>query len=613
MRSAPFFDRVGKWEQTAATALARACLVASVAFLLAPFEAISCDAHGRPSASVSGSAMAGGGTGTGGNGLGAAGMISQDGGHVGASRGGVGGFSSGAGGAPASSGGAAAGSSGSAPLPGSGGSAPLPGSGGNVAHAGSAGGQGAAPAFPLKLSSSKRYLVDQTGAPFLINQASSWGLIQSLSTADAKDYLDALQQRGFNSVLVSIISYDTRMAGTPPNWQGVPPFNVQWDFSSYNDAYFAHADEILNLAKARGMLVALVPSYLGYAGDQTEGWMDEILSANNSVAKSTAYGRYLGNRYKDFTNIIWVAGGDNMPPAGSELESRLKGVIDGIKQNDPSHLWTAHWGGNNSVWSVDNPTFVSYLDINGYYAYDYGATQALDLANYNRSPVLMTYHLDQSYETEPGGTPENIRRKAYEAILSGAAGSSFCAGPNWYLFFNWRSNMDTPGTQQTKIWYQAMVSRPWSELVPDQGHTSVTTGFGDVNGTDYVAAARTPSGSTIMAFMPSSRAVTLDLTKVSGTQARVWWYDPTNGKATSGGTFPTSGRLDLTPPGSGDWLLVIDGAAENLPAPGVLNASNGTAVPWTTSYWVLVALILAILVIVASGRRGARQAESLQP
>jgi len=402
----------------------------------------------------------------------------------------------------------------------------------------------------------------------LINQASSWGLIQSLSTSDARDYLDALKQRGFNTVLVSIISYDTRMAGNPPNWQGVPPFSVKWDFSSYNDAYFAHADEILNLAKDRGMLVALVPSYLGYAGDPSQGWMDEILSANNSVAKSVAYGRYLGDRYKNFTNIIWVAGGDNLPAAGSELESRLKGVIDGIKQNDPNHLWTAHWGGSNSVWSVENPTFVSYLDINGYYAYDYGATQSQDLINYNRTPVLMTYHLDQSYETESGGTPENIRRKAYEAVLSGAAGSSFCAGPNWYLFYNWRSNMDTPGTLQTTIWYNAMVSRPWSELVPDQNHTAVTAGFGEVTGTDYAAAARTTSGSTIMAFMPSSRTLTVDMTKISGTAAKAWWLNPSNGQSTLIGTFATTGAKNFSPPGSGDWLLVIDDASRNRPPPG---------------------------------------------
>src|SRR6185369_5124440 len=221
--------------------------------------------------------------------------------------------------------------------------------------------------FPLKLSASKRYLVDQNNVPFLINQASSWGLIQSLSTADATTYLDDLAQRGFNTVMISIISYDTRMPGSPPNWQGVSPFNTQWDFSTFNEAYFKHADDIINLAKDRGMLVTLVPSYLGYAGDNNQGWWDEMASSYNSQAKCLSYGQFLGSRYKNQSNLIWVAGGDNQPAAGSELEARLKAVIDGIRQNDSAHLWTAHWGYDQNnhpqgMLSTENPTFASYMD-----------------------------------------------------------------------------------------------------------------------------------------------------------------------------------------------------------------------------------------------------------
>jgi hypothetical protein len=412
--------------------------------------------------------------------------------------------------------------------------------------------------------------VDQNNVPFLINQASSWSLIQSLSNADAADYLDALKQRGFNAVMVSIISNDARMAGSPPNWQGVPPFNTQWDYSTYNDAYFAHADHVLNLAKDRGMLVTLVPSYLGYPTDASQGWWDEIQSANNSVAKSLAYGRYLGQRYKNFPNLLWIAGGDNTPPAGSELEKRLKAVIDGIREND-SHLWTGHWDSvahGNGVLSTENPTFASYMNVNGYYAFNYDLTYQRDLEAYNQVPAMMLYHLDQSYETEPGGTPENIRRKAYEAVLMGAAGSSFNAGPNWWGFANWRGNMDSPGSKQTTIWYRAFISRPWQDLIPDQNHLAVTSGLGTWGSIDYVAAARSSSGSTIMAFLPTSRTVTVDLRQISGTQAKCWWYNPSNGQSTSIGSFGTTGSRAFTPPGSGDWLLVIDDAAQNFPAPG---------------------------------------------
>src|SRR5260221_1930686 len=95
-----------------------------------------------------------------------------------------------------------------------------------------------APVFPLQLSANQRYLVDQNNTPFLINQASSWGLIQALPTTDAGDYMDALKAKGFNTLLVSIISYDVRMAGNPPNWQRVPPFTTQSDYATHNSPSF---------------------------------------------------------------------------------------------------------------------------------------------------------------------------------------------------------------------------------------------------------------------------------------------------------------------------------------------------------------------------------------
>src|ERR1022692_2113224 len=57
-------------------------------------------------------------------------------------------------------------------------------------------------------------------------------------------------------------------------------------------------------------------------------------------------------------------------------------------------------------------------------------------------------------------------------------------------------------------------SRPWYDMVPDQDHQIVVDGLGEFNGLDYVAAARTQDGETVMAYMPSARTVTVDLHKV---------------------------------------------------------------------------------------------------
>ena len=51
-------------------------------------------------------------------------------------------------------------------------------------------------------------------------------------------------------------------------------------------------------------------------------------------------------------------------------------------------------------------------------------------------------------------------------------------------------------------------------------------GLGEFNGLDYLAAARTQDGGTVIAYLPTRRVVTLEMGKISGKQATVWWYNP---------------------------------------------------------------------------------------
>jgi hypothetical protein len=62
--------------------------------------------------------------------------------------------------------------------------------------------------------------------------------------------------------------------------------------------------------------------------------------------------------------------------------------------------------------------------------------------------------------------------------------------------------------------------------------------------------------------------VTVDLTKVAGKSARAWWFNPRGGDVQRAGEFPTTGPQHFTPPGDGDWVLVLDDASRNLGPPG---------------------------------------------
>ena len=81
---------------------------------------------------------------------------------------------------------------------------------------------------------------------------------------------------------------------------------------------------------------------------------------------------------------------------------------------------------------------------------------------------------------------------------------------------------------------------------------------------DYLTAAQTPDGKLVMAYMPSTRTVTVDMTKLAG-PVTARWYDPSNGVYTPirGSPFTNTGSRQFTPTGrnsdgDGDWVLVLE-------------------------------------------------------
>ncbi|HWB25195.1 MAG TPA: DUF4038 domain-containing protein [Chitinophagaceae bacterium] len=433
--------------------------------------------------------------------------------------------------------------------------------------------------FPLHVNGTNNYLADKNNKPFLLREISAWGLIQALPEKDEAAFIDSVKEKGFNTLLVSIISFDTRFAGNPPAWQGIMPFKKQWDFSTYNTTYFEHADRFLKMAEDKGMLVLLVPCYLGYKGDPKQGWWPKLLSENNSVEKSRIYGEFIGKRYKDFDNIIWVAGGDNK--GDKPLYNYLDNIIQGIKQFDKQHLWTGHFASEQGTnWAADNALYAKYIDVNGLYVFaeENMGTDApqykTELAKYGKGKMI--FQLDQSYEHDIPHDNNNenyqwIRRKNYDGLLSGCAGTSFSPGQKdnqCYVFTNWQPLMNTTGMQQIKYCFNLFLSRAWYRLVPLPQDENVISNRGAFGSIDYVCAARTNDSSTLIAYLPLGGTITVNLHAIKGTQAAAWWYDVRSGTAITAGEFSTRDARDFTAPGNEDWVLVIDDGALKLLPPG---------------------------------------------
>jgi hypothetical protein len=64
---------------------------------------------------------------------------------------------------------------------------------------------GSFPAYPLKVSANRRYLVDQNNSPFLIVGDVPQVIVTMASTAEAASYFDDRQAHGFNALWIDVL------------------------------------------------------------------------------------------------------------------------------------------------------------------------------------------------------------------------------------------------------------------------------------------------------------------------------------------------------------------------------------------------------------------------
>ena len=438
-------------------------------------------------------------------------------------------------------------------------------------------------AYPLKISSTNpRILVDQNNVPFMIAGDSPHALFSNISSADAAAFLADRAARGMNSMWVNLICIRpmegrpdaSLLDGTMPFTRHIPGTDY-YDLTAPNEAYFAHVDEVVRMAESNNIVLMIDPL-------ETAGLLPTALA--NGSDRCRTYGRYLGNRYKDFPNIIWLNGNDFQKWSVATNDAVITSVALGIKEEDPDALQTVELNYQASC-SLDDPNWAPIVGLN--LAYSYYATYAEVLHGYNQSskiPVFMG-EANFEYETngdEDGGTPIVLRMQEYWTMLSGAAGQLYGNKYIWRFLPDWQNHLDSPGVVQFGYMENLFKSVKWYDLVPDQKHTFVTAGYGRFMTTgppatptrgrfadnNYVTAALTPDGTLGMAYLPQGGTITVAMSKLqNGITAR--WFDPTDNtfKAIDGSPFANRGRHRFISPGKNsagdpDWLLVLEAAAK---------------------------------------------------
>jgi len=451
--------------------------------------------------------------------------------------------------------------------------------------------------YPLKVSPDGRYLVDQLNTPFLITGDSPQALIVNLSEAEADAFFADRQAGGYNLVWINLLCATYTGGRTDGStYDGIIPFNSPDNLDTPNESYFTRVDHMVQLAAQHGLVVLLDPAETG-----------SFLSVlnDNGVTKARNYGRYLGTRYRNFDNIIWMHGNDFQSWQTPGDDAVVEAVARGIHDTDDRHIHTVELDYPVSG-SLNDSSWASLIELNA--SYTYYPTYAQVLADYNRPNAIPTFLVEANYEFEHNaadlGTPQILRRQAYWALLSGASGQLYGNRYTWPFISGWQSNLDTPGSAQMAYVKFLFESRQWYNLIPDQAHTVVTAGYGTyadggaLGDNDYATAARTPDGALVMAYMPTARTLTVDMAALAA-PPYASWYDPSNGTFTwiSGSPLANSGMRNFTPPGlnsagDGDWVLVLEGtgvAPDTQPpsVPSGLSATNiassQVTLSWTAS------------------------------
>jgi hypothetical protein len=156
-----------------------------------------------------------------------------------------------------------------------------------------------------------------------------------------------------------------------------------------------------------------------------------------------------------------------------------------------------------------------------------------------------------------------VRTQAYQAMLSGGTGHVMGNKPMWGFFPGWRSALKSDGARTLQHLRKFFEAKHWWTLRPDITGTLLTSGIS--SGTDRTAAARAEDRSFALAYLPSVRTITIDLSQLSGPRVQAQWCDPHDGKCASiaGSPYAATGPQDFLPVGANsggfdDWVLILE-------------------------------------------------------
>ncbi|MBC8052421.1 MAG: DUF4038 domain-containing protein [Sphingobacteriaceae bacterium] len=410
--------------------------------------------------------------------------------------------------------------------------------------------------FPLKVSDDKHYLTLQDGTPFYYVADTQWPLFWYYSMEEAKRIIDDRVNKGFTGLQLSLASWRNQR-----NKNGHSPFIDPVQLTP-DTAYFNHADMVLDYMASKG-LVAYLPVL----------WFNQYPKASSEA--NFTFGKWLGTRWKDRANIIWVVGGDT--PFRPDQLPIFTSLASGIKSSGANQLFTQHPHGgdipSSGISSSAGFHNEMWLDFNSIQAHTDSSLSLQNkmYADYNRKPTKPVLYAEGWYYWLDGQPLFNIHKGSYDirkahyiSRLAGSFGEGYGAYPFWWGTKGWEEALGNQSAATHIATYMKRLFEPreWHKLRPDFSRDLIINRALNLRGLDEIAVATSPSRDLAIIYFPRRTEIQINKKWFSG-KIYPKWYDPTIGTYTKAKALKSSGNTKFSPPGKNnngedDFVLILE-------------------------------------------------------
>ncbi|NOY80131.1 MAG: DUF4038 domain-containing protein [Kiritimatiellaeota bacterium] len=474
----------------------------------------------------------------------------------------------------------------------------------------------------LRVSENGRFLVRADGSPFFALADTAWEIAWRLDRGEVDRYIRRRQRQKFNTI--AIVAFSGEKGGCANAYGDSPflrtngdrydplrPVTTPGDRPGHPEEYdyWDHLEYVIDAAGSAGMYVILLPAW----GNCTAGGYgngapsDEIIF---DVDKARRYGRWIGNRFRSKTNLLWMLGGDRSAVYGPRdyrpvFRAMAAGIAAGVggptgrnsRTDFSTTLMSYHpqkWAPNSSEWFHNDP----WLAFNSIQDQPKDQVPAVE-HDWGLRPPKPTWLFEGGYEHRQDRYNDwHIRYQSYQTVFAGGFGVTY---GNMYLYnfpgagdkrkksgdaaapAKWEASLDDPGAGQMQYLLKLMASltdEQFLDRVPDPSLIDGDAGameIGEGVRSNRLQATRGRRGDYAMVYSANGRAIRVRMERLAGPAMAAFWFDPRSGKwwrqgrafgdrtpfqeGVPSGPGPGAGVREFDPPGEpaggNDWVLML--------------------------------------------------------